>query len=205
MTDLDPLFLGTSVVFIFIAAAMLFLALKTFICRRPFLMSARWFFGFICLSFLPSIAISVRLGFSRPSGLITVGWMNPLITSMVLLFFWIQLKGYVAFAVSHITFRDALLASVKSLGYSTEETMSCLKIKETGQEIEVAIQGWVGTAQLKSQGTPANDTLKRIAKEMTYYFQEIPGKINYFPSYFCLILGAIMAVISGWVLTLAIP
>ena len=43
------------------------------------------------------------------------------------------------------------------------------------------------------------------AQGMTDRFPLIPGKINYFPSYFCLIIGAIMAVISGWVLTLAIP
>jgi hypothetical protein len=90
-----------------------------------------------------------------------ISWMNPLILTVLLVFFWIQMKGYMAFAVSETYFREALLPSVSSLGYSIEETMSRIKIKETGQELQVAIQGWIGTAQLKSTGKESNDTTSR--------------------------------------------
>jgi len=79
-----------------------------------------------------------------------IAWMNPLMFTVLLGFFWIQMKGYMAFAISDTYFREALMASASSLGLSIEETMSRLKIKETGQEMQVAIQDWIGTAQLKS-------------------------------------------------------
>jgi len=125
-------------------------------------------------------------------------WMNPLMFTVLLIFFWIQMKGYMAFAISDSYFREALLASAASLGYSIEETMSRLKIKETGQEMQVAIQGWMGTAQLKSTGKESNDTVRQIANGMTKYFQSSPGKMNYLTSYFYLLIGSFMVAMSVW-------
>ena len=85
------------------------------------------------------------------------------------------MKGYMAFAISDTYFREALLASASSLGFSIEETMSRLEIKETGQEMQVAIQGWIGTAQLKSTSKESNDTVKQIANGMAKYFESTPG------------------------------
>jgi len=131
-------------------------------------------------------------------------WMNPLMFTVLLIFFWIQMKGYMAFAISDSYFREALLASAASLGYSIEETMSRLKIKETGQEMQVAIQGWMGTAQLKSTGKESNDTVRQIANGMTKYFQSSPGKMNYLTSYFYLITGSFMVAMSVWLFFLKI-
>lgn len=114
------------------------------------------------------------------------------------------MKGYVAFAISDTYFREALLASASSLGYSIEETMSRLKIKETGQEFQVAIQGWIGTAQLKSTGKETNDTVKRIAQGMTKYFDSTPGKMNFLTSYLYLLTGLFMIAMSVWMFTLRI-
>ncbi|NBZ95230.1 MAG: hypothetical protein EBR40_02165 [Proteobacteria bacterium] len=133
-----------------------------------------------------------------------IAWMSPLMFAVLLVFFWIQMRGYMAFAISDTYFREALLASASSLGFSIEETMSHLKIKETGQEMQVAIQGWIGTAQLKSTGKESNETVKEIAKEMTKYFRSTPGKMNFMTSYLYLIIGAFMVAMSVWMFTLKI-
>ncbi len=192
------------IIFILMASFFIFIALKTLIGRRPLIFSSRWLFAFMCLAFLPSIANSVSLGFSSSEGLGMIIWINPLMFTVLLVFLWIQMKGYMAFAISDSYFREALLASSSALGFSIEETMSRLKIKETGQEMQVAIQGWIGTAQLKSTGKKSNEVVKQIAHGMTKYFQCTPGKMNYLTSYFYLIIGAFMIAMSLWMLTLKI-
>ena len=179
------------------AAFFIYIALKTLIGRRPLVLSARYLFAVICLGNLPCIAAtSLSYGLSMSADIGMIAWINPLISTAFLVFIWIQLKGYFAFAISDTYFREALLASASSLGFSIEETMSRLKINETGQEMQVAIQGWMGTAQLKSAGKGSNDTVKQIANGMTKYFKNTPGKMNYMTSYFYLFIGAAMVAFS---------
>ena len=109
-----------------------------------------------------------------------------------------------AFAISDSYFRDALLSSASSLGFSIEETMSRLKIQETGQEMQVAIQDWMGTGQLKSTGKDSDDVVRKIAAGMIKYFNDTPGKMNQITSYFYLISGAFMIAMSVWMFTLKI-
>jgi ABC-type multidrug transport system fused ATPase/permease subunit len=191
-------------IFILMAVFFISIALKTLIGRRPLMFSSRWLFAFMCLAFLPTIANSVVMGFTSPQGFSLIIWLNPLMFTVILIFFRIQMKGYMAFAISESYFRDALLNSAASLGYSIEETMSRLKIKETGQEMQVAIQGWIGTAQIISTGKESNDTVRQIANGMTKYFQSSPGKMNYLTSYFYLIAGFFMVAVSVWLFFLKI-
>ena len=116
--------------------------------------------------------------------------------SVILVFMWIQMKGYLVFAISDTYFREALLTTIRSLGLTAEETMSCLKIKETGQEINVAIQGWIGTAQLKAAGRGSNELLGKIAAGMDGFFKTTPGKMNYMISWFYLVMGGFMVVLA---------
>ena len=189
-------------IFILMAALFIFISLKTLIGRRPLVLSSRLLFAFMCLAFLLTIMNSISMEFLSSSDLGMISWMNPLMFTVLLIFFWIQMKGYMAFAVSETYFREALLASVSSLGYSIEETMSRIKIKETGQELQVAIQGWIGTAQLKSIGKESNDTTKQIAQGMTKYFESTAGKMNFVTSYLYLIIGLFMIAMSVWLFNL---
>ncbi|MFM7858199.1 MAG: hypothetical protein ACKO96_41345, partial [Flammeovirgaceae bacterium] len=191
-------------IFILMAAFFIFIALKTLVGRRPLVFSSRWLFAFMCLAFLPSIANSISMGFSSPSGFSMITWISPLMFIVLLIFFWIQMKGYMAFAISDTYFRKALLSAAVALGFSIEETMSRLKIKETGQEMQVAIQGWIGTAQLKSTGKGSDEVVRQIAIGMKQYFQGTPGKMNYMTSYLYLVLGLFMIAMSVCMFTLKI-
>jgi ABC-type multidrug transport system fused ATPase/permease subunit len=191
-------------IFFLMAAFFIFIALKTLVGRRPLVFSSRWLFALVCLAFLPTFANSIIMGFSSAHGFNMIAWMKPLMFTVLLAFVWIQMKGYMAFAISDTYFREALLASASKLGFTIEETMSRLKIKETGQEMQVAIQGWIGTAQLKATGNESKETVKQIAKGMTTYFQRTPGKMNYMTSYFYLVIGAFMVAMSVWMFTLKI-
>lgn len=200
---MNTLFFKFAMPFVFIIMTVFFntIAIKTLVGCRPLMLSCRWLFAFMCLACLPIIAISIRTGVSSSNGNSTVAWIHPLMLAVLLIFSWIQMKGYMAFAISDTYFREALLASAASLGFSIEETMSHLRIKETGVEMQVAIQGWMGTAQLKSSGKGSDDAVRQIAEGMIKYFQSTPGKMNYIASYFHLVFGAILVAMTVWVLT----
>ena len=92
--------------------AILFLGtgLRAILTKRPFLVSNRWFLLMIFLVLAPSIVFSLKTF----SGEI-LGWTNALLLGAVLLMMWYQLKGYVAYAVTDVSFREALLAALQKL------------------------------------------------------------------------------------------
>jgi len=92
---------------------------------------------------------------------------------------------------SRTYFREALLHSIKSLGLSTEEMVSQLKIKETGEELHVSTQGGMGIAQLRLAGKPSpnSTTVIDIKNAMVTYFQTNPGSMNYITPCLYLVLG----------------
>lgn len=191
------------VIFLLMAAFFIFVALKTLVCRRPIIISARWLFGFTCVAFLPMIANSVNMAIdSKTVGMIE--WVNPVMFTVLLGFFWIQMKGYIAFAISDTYFRDALLSSAKSLEFTIEETMSRLTIKESGDQMQVAIQGWIGTAQLKPAGKGSAKSVQKISNGMAAYFNDTAGKMNYLTSYFYLIMGGFMVLMAILLFTLSV-
>ena len=108
------------------------------------------------------------------------------------IFILITTKGYTTYGVTEEYFREALLSTVASLGYTVEETMSCLRIKETGQEIKVMIQGAVGSAQLRPKSKDSAALVKRIAQGMTAYFQNHTGKTKMLIGYFYLLIGVFL-------------
>jgi hypothetical protein len=179
---------------ILFAAFFVFIALKVLLGRRPFLFSLRWFFACCLILFLPDIARLVDLGLSSPQGIGSDTWIGLACCFGFLIFGWIKMKGYVALGISGSYFREALLASSSALGYSVEETMSRIRIKATGQEIQVAIQDSVGSAHIKPTDKASNEVVKQIVNGMICYFQKTSGKKNYLSSYVFLVLGILSIV-----------
>ena len=182
-----PLDLGLVTIFFFI------IALRLLIQRRPLLLSSRWTIALIAVAFAPTILNAFFLkGISK--GIDLMFWINPLMFGTLFVFIVIQMKGYIAYGVTEAYFREALLSTVASLGYTAEETMSCLRIKETGQEIKVMIQGLTGSAQLRPKSKDSTALVKQIAHGMTAYFKNHTGKTNMLVAYFYLIIGALLLV-----------
>jgi hypothetical protein len=185
-----------------LAGFFFFVALKTLLGRRPLIFSAKWLFAFVCLAFLPSITaflVPVFLG-SGKVGVVHI--LNPLIYFTLLVFFWIQMKGYLVFAISDSYFRDALLASAKSLDFTIEETISQLQIKESGEALQVSVQGWIGTAQIKGAAKTSKETVRQVAAGMDVYFATHPGRMNFLTSYLYLIMGLFMLALAGFLIYL---
>ncbi|MGB8354770.1 MAG: hypothetical protein WCD79_12825 [Chthoniobacteraceae bacterium] len=169
------------------AAFILTVALKTLIGRKPLFFSSRWLFGLMCVGFLPSIMNSFFLRYFS-----FISLLSPLMFVVLLGYLWFMMKGYTAFGVTDSYFRDALLASMSSLGYTAEESFSKLRIKETGEEFHVSVQGWMGSAQFKPVGKSNTKTTRDIAEGMNRYFATTPGKMNYIVAYLYLFLGVFL-------------
>ena len=178
---------------VLIAVFLVFIALKTLLGRRPLVLSARWLVGLMFMACLPVFLTPWRY-------VVMNAWLVPEIFGVFLGLglMWIQMKGYTVYGVSDTYFREALLASAASLGYTMEETMSGLKIKETGEVIKVFIPRWMGTADLKPAKRQSAKLVAQLAHGMNEYFKTHTGKMNYTTSYFYLATAAIMITLASW-------
>ncbi|MES2309080.1 MAG: hypothetical protein V4507_09495 [Verrucomicrobiota bacterium] len=185
---------GIPFFFVLISGYFLVVALNPLLSRKPFMMSMHWNFALMCIAFIPSILN----GFIFPlsNGFSLIQWVNPFMFAVMLVFFKRQMQGYLIFGASEEYFREALLNSIRSLGYTTEETIGGIKIKETGESIKAVIQGWMGTAQIRGSKEISSKTLESIADEMKVYFSKNSGKMNKISAYFYLVMGGFMIVLG---------
>jgi hypothetical protein len=171
-------------ILIFMAVLFVAVALRILLTRRPLLITSRWLFAFMCLAFLPTILNSFLLK--------AMTFTIPAMFGVLLIFFWYQMQGYMALGVSDIYFRDALLASIKGLGYTVDESMSRIRIIETGDELQISIQGWMGSAQIRPMRKCSSTTLRNIVGGMRRYFADTRGRMNYVISYFYIVIGLLL-------------
>jgi len=177
-----PLELGLMSLFFFIIAGRLLIQ------RRPLVLSSRWTIGLIAVAFSPQLLNSfVFHGIAK--GMNVMFWIPPLMFATLFIFLIIAIKGYITYGITEEYYREALLSTAASLGYAVEETISCLRIKETGQEIKVMIQGAIGSAQLRPKSKDSAALVKQIAQGMKAYFQTHTGKTKMLIAYFYLLIG----------------
>lgn len=182
---LIPFQMGLIVIYFFA------IALRLLIKRRPLILSSRWTIGMIAVAFTPSIFNAfVFHGLEKREDMMF--WIQPVMFGTIFIFLLIQMKGYATFGVTEAYFREALLSTVNSLGHTVEETISCLRIKETGQEIKIMIQGLTGSAQLRPKSKDSAELVKQIAQGMRAYFQSHSGKTNMLIAYFYLLMGGFL-------------
>jgi hypothetical protein len=177
-----PMMIGLMTIYLFA------IALRLLITKRPLVLSSRWMVAFIALACSPQLLNTfVFMGVSKGMGMMT--WISPLMFLTVMVIVIISISGYSVFGVTEEYFREAVLATLTSLGFTVEETMSCLRIKETGQEIKIMVQGTTGAAQLRPKSKDSHELVKQIAKGLRIYFQSNTGKTKMLIAYFYILIG----------------
>ena len=104
-------------------------------------------------------------------------------------FFWLQMKGYLAFAVTGKSFRDGLLAALDKLQLPYEETLSSIRLTSVEADLQVAVQSWIGTGQIKVRPGRHGPLLKKIVQAMKEHFRTAAVETNMIVCVFFLILG----------------
>ena len=117
--------------------------------------------------------------------------------SVLIAFFWIQMKGYVAIGISDDSFRDALHFSLNKNEIKFEEQLSTIKLSELDAQIQVAIQSWVGTGQLKLKKSKDSQLMAKVVSGINDYYLANSIKPNNITSIFYIFIGVFMLISSG--------
>ena len=186
------------VTFVLMASFFLFIGIQVVMTKRPYFMSSRYFFVFMILAFsLQFVNTFWMITKDMPGNLSLIFYLNPLLFILVLVFLWIQLKGYMAIGVSDDSFRDALHFSLNKNGLDFEEQLSVVKLTSIDAILQVAIQSWVGAGQIKLKRSKDKNVLPQIISGLNDYYSENNIKPNIITPIFYIILGVFMLILAG--------
>jgi hypothetical protein len=188
---------------LFVAMALFFLAvgLRGVVTRKPFLLSSRWLLGLVFLSFAPSIIQPFLLP-PPPAGVGGGGlnllvWLNPAMFVVLAVFMWLSLRGYMAFGVTDGSFREGLLTALGNLQLPHEETLGAIRLPSAGVDLQVAVQSWIGFAQVKAKQRKGGGVLADVAAGMNEYFRSASVATNLTGCVFYVVMGLFMLVFAG--------
>ena len=178
-----PILFGTMSTF------FLVIALRGIITRRPFLVSNRWLLYFMFVALIPTILLFL---FLPGTSSFLLKWFNPAVFTVVLVMMCILLKGFSAYGVSDITFREALITTLDKLQLSHEETLSLIRLTSVEADLQVSVHSWMGTGMIKIKQREHASLLTQIASEMNTHFRMSTTPSNLTPCIFYLIMGILM-------------
>ena len=173
------------ILFGMMAGLFLTIGLRGLLTRRPFLFPAKWLFVILMVVlFGPVVSL---IPFAWPSQ--AMDWFPFVMFPVMAVFFWVQMKGYLAFAVTGKSFRDGLLVALDKLQLPYEESLSSIRLTSVEADLQVAVQSWIGTGQIKVRPGRHGPLLKKIVQAMKDYFRTDAVETNLIICVFFLILG----------------
>jgi len=175
---------------------ILVIGLRSLVTRRPFLFSARWFLLFVLAMFLPPLATFLQRPFLSSRPVEMMEWLPLLIFPIIAVVFWLQMKGYLAIAVTGKSFRDGLLAALEKLQLPYEESLSSIRLTSVEAELQVAIQSWMGSGQIKVRPGRHGPLLKKIVQAMKEHFRTAAVETNMIFCVFFLVIGIFAVVMA---------
>jgi hypothetical protein len=187
------------------------LGLRGILTKKPYIISSRWMFLIILISFSPSL-LSMSTFFTAPSSLkgsltfSLIPWMLLAMYAVMLTLFWLAMQGYTAFGITDSSFREGIIDTLDKMEIPFEETLGGIYLSSIGANLKVAIQSSMGTAQISIRPRKFNPTLNKIAKGLSNYYQTYPTSANFTICYFYTILGLLLVAINimfaGWMQSL---
>ena len=182
---LSPIWFGIFALFFFL------IGLRGILTKRPFLVSNRWILAILFVSLGPGILLPIFLPGAAP---FIIKWLNPVMFTVLLVMMCFVLRGYVAYAVTDTSFRDALLASLQKLELPYEETLSTIRLTSVEVDLQVSVQSWMGSGQLKIKQRGQGSLLAKIADAMNEYFRISSVPTNLTTCIFYLVMGILMVI-----------
>ena len=188
---LFPILFGIMAIF------FLGIGLRGILTKRPFLVSNRWLLSMMFVVLIPGILLPFPLSFRGNFNSINfINWLNPLLYGAILLMMWYQLKGYVAYAVTDTSFREALLAALQKLQLPYEETLSVIRLTSIEADLQVSVQSWMGAGIIKVKQRTHRSVLKEIVNAMNEYFRTSSVPTNMISCVFFVVMGIFMVMFA---------
>ena len=126
-----------------------------------------------------------------------ISWVFPFLYGAILVMMWYLLKGYVAFAVTETSFREALLAALQRLELPYEESLSLIRLTSVNADLQVAVQSWMGTGTIKVRQRARPAVLREIVNTMNEYFRTSSVSTNMVTCILWVVIGAALLIFSG--------
>ena len=126
------------------------------------------------VTFIPVILVNFLLLFRSNFNLNArnfIHWLNPPLFGFILLMMWYQLKGYVAYAVTDTSFREALLAALQRLQLPYKESLSAIRLTSIEADLQVSVQATAGTGLIKVKQRAHRPVLREIVNAMNEYYR----------------------------------
>jgi hypothetical protein len=186
--DLFPIWGALFAIFFFVTG------LRGLIQKRPFLISMRWQRGLLVTLFLGFAIDAVRLDWEsgNAGGLQAATWMSVAFLALAIWFFLLQAQGYLALGVTDESLRDTLLSALRQSNLAYEERLSTIRIPSENAQFQVAVQSWMGAAQIRVKGKASGALLRRIVKKVNENFSVSKPKAKMTTFTFHLIFGVLM-------------
>lgn len=179
------------IIFGIMAVFFVGIGIRAILTKRPFLVSNRWLLSMFVVVLVPSIVLSLK---SFPGEI--MNWTSSLLLVVVLVMMWYQLKGYVAYAVTDTSFREALIAALQKLQMPYEESLSVIRLTSVNADLQVAVQSWMGTGTIKVKQRAHRSVLKEIVPIMNEYYRTSAVSTNFVSCVFLVVAGVIMAILA---------
>ena len=162
--------------------------------KRPFLISQRWFLSIMFVVLIPAILQSLLL--RLPDSFNSMNWLHPLMFGVILLMMCYQMRGYVAYGVTDTSFREGLIEALQKLQLPYEESLSVIHLTSIEADLQVSVQGWMGTGIIKSKQRAHRSVLKEIVHAMNKHFRMASVPTNMITCVFLLIMGVITIMLA---------
>jgi len=184
--------------FAFMAFFFIFIGVKVVMSKRPLFMPAKYFFALMVLAFSPQFVNMMDMFLNDKLGKIgLILLISPILFVCLLVYFWVLMKGYMAIGVSDDSFRDAIHFSLKKNNQPFEEKLSTIKLTAINANLQISIQSWIGSAQLRFKQSKDTKLLAEIVMGMNEYYIKNDIKPNNVTSIFYILIGVLMLVFAG--------
>lgn len=193
-------------VFVIIAIWFLAIGLRGIITKRPTIFPARRNFWLMALCLLPSFIFPAQFLLNRQTASLPyLALLFPLLLYCPLLvLMWKAMRGYIIIGITEESLRDALHDALEKLQLPFEESLAKLRLTTLDADLSVAMQAWMGTAQLRIKGTRHDEVLKKIAEAMNDSLAHSSTRMNLTTNIFYVITGVTLIILAiflsviGW-------
>lgn len=195
-------FLTLSAIFIVLSAYFLFLGFKVFLTKKPFLISAKYNFLVIFISFAAQLVMPVgnvfRVLRRDDDGIDWFIVSMPLflfvIYAVLLFYLWKTMRGYLIIGVNEDSLRSSLHDTLTKLGLPFEEQLSKIRLMSLNTDLQVSMNAWAGVASLKVKDAKYKETENEIVADLQKKLMDDNLPANLRTSYFYLFMGGFMLV-----------
>ena len=194
MNNIGYMFILFPILFGIIGLFYFAIGIKGVIQKKPFLMPYRWMVGMIFLCFFPSLFNSFFFSYGHSFDVMSL--LNSLMIICLFAFMIIFRPGYMAFGITDSAIREALHSVLKKKNLAFEETIGSIKLTSVKAELQVSIQGWMGTGQIRIKPFNQSKLLAEVVKDINTYFQENDTKTNLTACIFYIVMAVFMLVFS---------